>query len=273
MINNDSAPPQRIGILIVGLAGQKGQTLAQGYAAHKNGTQPFEIDGVDRYPLATDAVIGGWDISPLEGIQSDVQVFKGVYDASFDEQNHDATHVVMDAPTLFDKVERLRQDIRSFIRDYNVDGHTTIIWLAGKERAVEIADLAALLRAIITNSQPVPPSLLYAVAAALEACSFVDSRGNALTASLLFNRSFRIMQPSGLLKRFPSVSGLPAYFIDSGEISVATMVHVAVWCDFFARHHVHNKDVTSVMRYLLKERVDHDGFERQMKRIQRGVHA
>lgn len=63
-----------------------------------------------------------------------------------------------------------------FKAQHQVRGHTTVIWSASVERPCErtFADGPSLLSAIAANDPEVSPSLLYATAAVLEGCSFVN---------------------------------------------------------------------------------------------------
>lgn len=63
-----------------------------------------------------------------------------------------------------------------FKLERGVTGHTTVIWSASVERPclAEFETAEQLLTAIDRNDPEVSPSLLYACAAALEGCSFVN---------------------------------------------------------------------------------------------------
>jgi len=129
-------------------------------------------------------------------------------------QHPTATHIVTETPTLGAKVEHLRNDIRTFIRDNEVDGHTTVIWSASVERPADVNFVSAesLLGAIDNNDEcDISPSMLYAVAAALEGCSFVNGGSqNTLSPAMseLFETSYRQD-----LKLYEKVSTKPAYLL------------------------------------------------------------
>lgn len=196
-----------------------------------------------RYDLADAslAAAGGWDIrsTPLgdalyesrvldydlvRQVREDmngIPILKGVYDPSFlgESQHETATHIVTDAPTWMSKVEALRNDIRTFIEDNKVDGHTTVIWSASVERPadVDFTDADALLDAIIKDSKDkdISPSMLYAVAAALEGCSFVNG-GSQNTLSSATSELYEVAYRTGTsekLAAFPNVSTDPAYLL------------------------------------------------------------
>ena len=197
-----------------------------------------------RYDLAdaTTAAIGGWDIRPtplgdalyncrvldydlVRQVRSEmnkIPILPGVYDASFlgESQHATATHTVANATTFFDKVQHLRRDIRKFIKTSEIDGHTTVIWSASVERPAKVnfQSASALLEAILDTESDgidISPSMLYAVAAAMEGCSFVNGGSqNTLSPGMseLFELNYRATHPSELAK-FGSVSFNPAYIL------------------------------------------------------------
>jgi len=195
-----------------------------------------------RYDLAdatTEMAVGGWDIrsTPLGDAlyesrvldydlvrqvreeMNGMEIMKGVYDASFvgESQHETATHVVSDAGDWKSKVEKLREDIRSFRKNEGVDGHITVIWSASVERLadVEYEGADALLNAIDSNAKDdISPSILYAVASALEGCSFVNGGSqNTLSSALseVFDVSYR--SASSLKDKFAPVNTDRAYLL------------------------------------------------------------
>ena len=197
-----------------------------------------------RYPLAdaTHAVIGGWDIRPtplgdalyasrvldydlvrqVREEMNEMKILKGIYDPSFlgESQYATATHIVTGATTFFEKVEHLRKDIRSFIEKNNIDGHTTVIWSASVERPadVDFETADSLLQAILDNKPDcdISPSILYAVAAGLEGCSFVNGGSqNTLSAGMceLYEQSYRAAKSSLVLRKFENVATNAAYVL------------------------------------------------------------
>jgi myo-inositol-1-phosphate synthase len=189
-----------------------------------------------RYPLgdAGRAAIGGWDIRPTRLGQAlydsrvlaydlvrqvrdemdEMEIMPGVFDPSFvgETQHATATHIVSekDTETWRSKVERLRSDIRRFKLENDVDGHTTVIWSASVERPSEAEYSSAdeLLSAIDSNkNDDISPSILYAVASALEGCSFVNGGSqNTLSTALseLYEVSYRSSDSHVLSKFQPS---------------------------------------------------------------------
>eukprot|EP00526_Cylindrotheca_closterium_P011966 CAMPEP_0113632874 /NCGR_PEP_ID=MMETSP0017_2-20120614/17096_1 /TAXON_ID=2856 /ORGANISM="Cylindrotheca closterium" /LENGTH=473 /DNA_ID=CAMNT_0000543465 /DNA_START=14 /DNA_END=1435 /DNA_ORIENTATION=+ /assembly_acc=CAM_ASM_000147 len=197
-----------------------------------------------RYPLAnaTNAAIGGWDIrsTPLGDAlynsrvldydlvrqvreeMNSMDIMKGVYDASFlgESQHETAKHIVTGLDSFFDKVEHIRKDIRGFIASHKVDGATTVIWSASVERPAEVQFETAdeLLQSILDNKSDcdMSPSIMYAVASALEGCSFVNGGSqNTLSPGMseLYEVAYRSKTEGALLSKFSSVSSKPAYVL------------------------------------------------------------
>jgi len=208
--------------------------------APKGGSVGFQ----DRYPLAnvTNAAIGGWDIRPtplgdalyesrvldydlvrqVRDEMNSMSILKGVYDASFlgETQHATATHIVVGLDCFFDKVEHIRKDIREFIASNDVDGATTVIWSASVERPAQVQAETAdeLLQSILDNKSDcdISPSIMYAVASALEGCSFVNGGSqNTLSPGMceLYEVAYRKNSSSDALSKFSSVSSKPAYVL------------------------------------------------------------
>lgn len=189
---------------------------------------------------ANDAVVGGWDIRPttlgqalydcrvlepdlVRQVREEMdgtEVMEGVWDPSFigESQHGTATHVVAgeDDRSTRTRLERIRRDIRTWRERNKVDGHVTVIWSASVERPAEAAYGSAddLLDAIHddANDDDVSPSMLYAAAAALEGCSFVNGGSqNTLSPAMsrLFDESYRApdASSSALSKFAPYASG------------------------------------------------------------------
>ena len=144
-----------------------------------------------------EVVVGGWDVVPtglgdalyasrildydlvrqVRDEMNEWPVMKGVFDPDFvgDSQHAGATHVRDDVRTRAEQLAAIRADIVSFKRERGVDGHCTMIWSASVERpSDEYATAEALLSAIEADDREVSPSLVYAAAAVLEGCSFVN---------------------------------------------------------------------------------------------------
>lgn len=155
------------------------------------------------------AAVGGWDIRPtklgdalLEGqildydmvrqLQDEMnhaKVFRGYYDPRFigSSQHATATHILSEkeVPTANEALKSIRADIRYFKWRNGVVGHTTVIWSASVEPNSELCmpggglDTARDLLNSFDKTEaerggPLSPSLIYATAAILEGCSFIN---------------------------------------------------------------------------------------------------
>lgn len=155
---------------------------------------------------ASMAAVGGWDIRPtkpgdalleaqildydlvrqVKSEMNKVKIFRGVYDERFigTSQHATATHILKneEAPTDAERLKCIRADIRYFKWRNGVVGHTTVIWSASVEPNSELIlqyqTAEQLIQAIELSEQdrggPLPPSLIYATAALLEGCSFMN---------------------------------------------------------------------------------------------------
>ena len=115
-----------------------------------------------------------------------VKVFRGLYDPRFigSSQHSTATYVLTEQEAQNDSeaLKCLRADIRYFKWRNGVVGHTTVIWSASVEPNSDLVpqiETAQDLLDLIEMSEkerggPLPPSILYATAALLEGCSFVN---------------------------------------------------------------------------------------------------
>ena len=124
-----------------------------------------------------------------EEMNTKYSVFKGYYDPRFigSSQHETATHVLTETevPSASEALKCIRADIRYFKWNNGVVGHTTVIWSASVEPNCELCVAGAgldtavdLLKSIDMSEEerggPLPPSLIYATAAILEGCSFVN---------------------------------------------------------------------------------------------------
>jgi len=152
------------------------------------------------------AAVGGWDIRStkpgdallqaqildydlvrrLQGEMNKVKVFRGFFDPRFigSSQHETAEHILTEQEVQNDAeaLKCLRADIRYFKWRNGVVGHTTVIWSASVEPNSDVVTkiwTADHLLEVIEMSEeerggPLPPSILYATAAILEGCSFVN---------------------------------------------------------------------------------------------------
>jgi len=165
-------------------------------------------DRLDGLACANTAAVGGWDIRPtklgdalaqqqildydlvrrVREEMNGVEVMRGVYDAAFigGSQHATATHTRGDCRSSTKRaVETIRTDIREFKAKHRIVGHTTVVWSASVEPHSELVALGKvetaedLLKAANSDEEAegalsFPPSLVYATAAVLEGCSFVN---------------------------------------------------------------------------------------------------
>lgn len=115
-----------------------------------------------------------------------VKLFRGLFDPRFigSSQHKTANFVLTEQEARSDAeaLKCLRADIRYFKWRNGVVGHTTVIWSASVEPnsdiVPQIRTAEELLDCIEMSEEerggPIPPSLLYATAALLEGCSFVN---------------------------------------------------------------------------------------------------
>merc|ERR1719491_2117483 len=125
-------------------------------------------------------------VRQLQDEMNHAKVFRGYYDPRFigSSQHATATHILSEkeVPTANEALKCLRADIRYFKWRNGVVGHTTVIWSASVEpnsdHVSKLKTADDLMRSIELSEEergvPLPPSLLYATAALLEGCSFVN---------------------------------------------------------------------------------------------------
>lgn len=160
-------------------------------------TQVGSLSRRHGFPAFTSLAIGGWDVvaTPLgealynarildydlvRQVREEMNAFpvmRGVFDPDFvgQSQHEGATFTAAVDATRAEQLEILREDIRRFKQEEGVGGHCTVVWSASVERpADEYGSADALLAAIERDERELSPSLLYATAAVLEGCSFVN---------------------------------------------------------------------------------------------------
>ncbi|CBZ25002.1 myo-inositol-1-phosphate synthase [Leishmania mexicana MHOM/GT/2001/U1103] len=146
-----------------------------------------------------DLVIGGWDCNNMNlgdamrrAAVLDVQVqdalychmsklcpLPAIFDIDFVAANQkDRANNVIDTQDRWDAVGRVRKDIRDF-KEANKLDKVIVLWTANTERFSEhrdgVHDTAEnLLAAVKRNESELAPSTLYAMAAVLEKCSFIN---------------------------------------------------------------------------------------------------
>jgi len=171
-------------------------TVRLGSAAGKDVYVPFSSLLPMVHP--NDFVLGGWDISSLN--LGDAMVRAEVLDVDLQRQLHDHMAALKPLPSIYfpdfiaanqsdradnvltgtklEQMETIRANIRDFKAANGVD-KVIVLWSANTERFSDILagvnDTAdALLAAIAAGHPEVSPSTLFAVAAALEGCSYIN---------------------------------------------------------------------------------------------------
>lgn len=202
------------------------------------------------------------------------------------------THVLddRDATSLSEVVKCLRADIRYFKWRNGVVGHTTVVWSAYEDQSQlekNYEDARNLLTAIDDNDISMPPSLVYAAAALLEGCSFVNGAASAasicpgvidlaqqqqgvywlgpefyssLMATQGLERLGHIIEVSDLssdavqhvtsLGFLSQPHSLVTYSQSNDALRVAPfIIDVAVWCDFFSGKGCSHDQVVKALAY------------------------
>ncbi|XP_054168344.1 uncharacterized protein LOC128965631 [Oppia nitens] len=158
-----------------------------------------------------DLVLDGWDISSanlaetmkrakvldynlqtqLIPLMANMKPRKAIYDPEFIAANQsDRADNVIATHDKWAQIEIIRADIRDFKAKNSLDT-IIVLWTANTERFTEIIDgihdtADNLLAAIKRNEAELAPSLLYAVAAILEKCTFINgSPQNTFVSGLI----------------------------------------------------------------------------------------
>lgn len=146
-----------------------------------------------------DLVVGGWDISsmPIADAMGRAQVFDydlqrqlaplmrgmkplpSVYYPDFIAANQsDRADNIVPGKDKREHLEHLRSDIRAF-REQNALDKVIVVWTANTERFCDVVDgvhdtADHVMRAISESHAEISPSTLFAVAAILEGCSYIN---------------------------------------------------------------------------------------------------
>lgn len=222
-INEIKPAEGKLGILIVGINGAVATTLIAGIMAVRNekalpigsltqmGTMERGYNGSaervqlkDVLPLASlnDIVFGGWDIRlqncaaaaeearvlddrDLRTISDELSAIvpmKGVFDQRY-VKNLSGTWVKQ-ADTKEEYAELLRDDIRNFQRDMQVD-RMLVFWCGSTEAFTPECDvhltLASFTEGLKENHPSIAPSMIYAYAALMEGVPFINGAPNLTT--------------------------------------------------------------------------------------------
>ncbi|MGB9773088.1 MAG: inositol-3-phosphate synthase [Bacteroidota bacterium] len=212
-------PNGKVGVLLPGLGAVATTFIAGVIAVRKGIAQPFgsltQMGTIrlgkrtehrfpkikDFVPLAelSQLVFGGWDIFEetayeaakhagvldaqlLEELRPELETIspmKAVFDQRYVRRLH-GTHV-KHAPTLYDLMEMLREDIRSFKAMNHLD-RLVMIWTASTEAYQEISEphqsLEAFIAGMKSNDPRIAPSMIYAYASIAEGVPFANGAPN-----------------------------------------------------------------------------------------------
>ena len=211
----------RLGVLIVGFNGAVSTTYVAGILGVRSGSGvpvgslaelgELPISGNngttvskpmrEALPLVelSDIVFGGWDIrdenlleatryanvlesKDVDPVADELEALRpmpGVFDREY-VKNLEGTHVKGGA-TKFEQMEAIREDIRNFRQENNLD-RVVVIWCASTEVYLESSEIhlsiEAFERGMQENSPAIAPSMLYAWAAILEGVPFLNGAPN-----------------------------------------------------------------------------------------------
>ncbi len=210
----------KLGVLVVGVGGAVASTFIAGTLITRKGlgipvgsiTQLATIrlgkreenrfpKIKDVVPLAKldDIVFGGWDIfeddvyaaakhaevltvEDLDKVKGELQAIKpmkAVFDQNFVKRLHGTW--VKSAPTKWDLMQQVREDIQTFKKDNNCD-RIVCIWCGSTEVFTQMSKvhktLPALESAMKENSPEIAPSMIYAYACLAEEVPYINGAPN-----------------------------------------------------------------------------------------------
>ncbi|CAG2164762.1 unnamed protein product [Oppiella nova] len=167
----------------------------------------------DMIPMVNpnDLVVDGWDISgvsiaeamkrakvldynlqtQLIPLMQDMRPRKAIFDSDFIAANQSQrADNVIESRDKWTQISLIREDIRDFKAKHSLDS-VVVLWTANTERFMDVMDgihdsADSLMNAIKRNEAELAPSLLYAVAAILEKCTYINgSPQNTFVAGLV----------------------------------------------------------------------------------------
>ncbi len=210
----------KLGVLVVGVGGAVASTFIAGTLITRKGlgvpvgsiTQLATIRlgkrEENRFPKIKDVVplakldditFGGWDIfeddvyaaarhaevltvEDLDKVKDELQAIKpmkAVFDQNFVKRLHGTW--VKSAPTKWDLVQQVREDIQNFKKNNNCD-RVVCIWCGSTEVFTQLSKvhktLPALESAMKENSPEIAPSMIYAYACVAEGVAYINGAPN-----------------------------------------------------------------------------------------------
>ncbi|MFV0470334.1 MAG: inositol-3-phosphate synthase [Dysgonomonas sp.] len=210
----------KLGVLVVGVGGAVSSTFIAGTLITRKGlgvpvgsitqlaTMRLGKREENRFPKIKDAVpladlndlvFGGWDIfeediykaarhaevltvEDLDKVKDElsaIKPMKAVFDQNYVKRLHGTW--VKQAPTKWELMEQLREDIRKFKADNKCD-RMLVIWCGSTEVFTPLGEvhktLPALEKAMKENHAEISPSMLYAYAAIAEGIPYINGAPN-----------------------------------------------------------------------------------------------
>lgn len=210
----------KLGVLVVGVGGAVSSTFIAGTLMSRKGlgvpvgsitqlaTMRLGKREENRFPKIKDAVpladmndlvFGGWDLfeddvysaakhaevltnEDLDKVKDElsaIKPMKAVFDQEFVKRLHGTW--VKSAPTKWDLMEQVREDIRNFKKENNCD-RIVMIWCGSTEVFTPLGEvhktLAAFEKGMKENHPALAPSNLYAYAAISEDVSYINGAPN-----------------------------------------------------------------------------------------------
>jgi myo-inositol-1-phosphate synthase len=210
----------KLGVLVVGVGGAVSSTFIAGTLIARKGegvpvgsitqlaTMRLGKREENRFPKIKDAVpladlkdvvFGGWDLfeenvyqaakhaevltdKDLDKVKDElvaIKPMKAVFDQNFVKRLHGTW--VKSAPTKWELMEQVKEDIRNFKRENNCD-RVVMIWCGSTEVFTPLGEihktLPALEKAMKENHADIAPSNLYAYAAVSEGVPYINGAPN-----------------------------------------------------------------------------------------------
>ncbi|PXV62629.1 myo-inositol-1-phosphate synthase [Dysgonomonas alginatilytica] len=210
----------KLGVLVVGVGGAVASTFIAGTLISRKGlgvpvgsitqlaTMRLGKREENRFPKIKDAVpladlndivFGGWDLfeddvykaakhaevltdedlNKVKDELSAIKPMKAVFDQNFVKRLHGTW--VKQAPTKWDLMEQVREDIRNFKKDNNCD-RIVMIWCGSTEVFTPLGEihktLSSFEKAVKENHADIAPSNLYAYAAIAEGVGYINGAPN-----------------------------------------------------------------------------------------------
>jgi len=139
----------------------------------------WDISGLDLGQAMTRAKVLDYDLQrQLQTIMSSIVPMPGIYAPDFIAANQSDRADNLIHGTKSELIEKIRKNIRDFKKEHNL-GTVIVLWSANTERFANIAPglndtMVNLQSAIDRDEAEISPSTLYAYAAVLEGCPYIN---------------------------------------------------------------------------------------------------